>query len=194
MQRVALVFLGALFAGGACGGSTNASKSEPSAAGSMAAAGTSASAAGTTGEAVTAGSAGSGGSQSLNEAGQGGEPAPPLGAGIAPEALEGCRGPSDPNCDVCYFPTYDGNCTRESGGTTEYLDYEGLVGPCPPEGPLCAQCSYRDEQGLRALGDRPECKPCGTNGNTAPCMAGSESCGCYCNGYNSVRRSCPMPP
>jgi hypothetical protein len=191
MQRVALVFLGALFAGGACGGSTNASKSERSAAGSMAVAGTSASAAGATGE---AGTVGSGGSQSLNEAGQGGEPAPPLGAGIAPEALEGCRGPSDPNCDVCYFPTYDGNCTRESGGTTEYLDYEGLVGPCPPEGPLCAQCSYRDEQRLRALGDRPECKPCGTNGNTAPCMAGSESCGCYCNGYNSVRRSCPTPP
>src|SRR5690242_18312954 len=124
MQRVALVFLGALFAAAACGGSTNASKGEPSAAGTVAAAGTPASVAGNTGEASPAGSGGSG---SLGEAGQGGEPAPPLGDGIAPEALEGCRGPSDPDCDVCYFPSSDGNCTRESGGTTEYLDYEGLV-------------------------------------------------------------------
>ena len=187
MRRVVVGVLGVWFGAAACGGSTNTSKSQGGAAGDVASVG---SQSGVAGSASTPGSAGSGGAASPAEAGQAGESSPPLGTGIAAEALEGCRGPTDPGCEVCYFPSGDGDCTRESGGTSEYLDYVGLGEPCPAGGPLCASCSYAYERSLRALGERPDCT-CGSGDGTAPCPPNSESCGCYCNAFHRFSRVCP---
>jgi hypothetical protein len=136
---------------------------------------------------------GDGGAASSGFAGQAGEPSPPAGAGIVPEALEGCRGPSAASCDVCYWATDEGRgCTRESGGGTLYIDYVALGEPCPADGPRCAQCSYENERSLRALGERSECGcPRGTTVGTAPSPPESGSCGCYCNALGELSRACP---
>jgi hypothetical protein len=178
---VVVGLFGAVLGAVACGGSTNASQGEPSAgAGSSSAAG------------GTAGVGGGGGVALSGEAGQAGEPTLPWGTGIVPEALEGCRGPSDPGCEVCYWATSEGrSCTRESGGDAAYVDYVALDGPCPADGPRCARCSYDYERTLRALGERPECGCNPETTDTAPCQAGSGSCGCYCNAFGKVSRACP---
>jgi hypothetical protein len=179
--------LGAVLGAVACGGSTKASNGEPGGGGVAAAAGSSAAAGGTGGLA-----GGTGGAGLAGDAGQAGEPSPPSGIGIVPDALEGCRGPGDAGCEVCYWPTDEGRgCTRESGGAIRYIDFVALGEPCPADGPRCAQCKYDEEQSLRALGERPECGCNPDTQNTAPCQAGSESCGCYCNAWRKLSRACP---
>ena len=173
---VVVGLLGAVLGAVACGGSTEASKGEPSAGGSVAVAGS-----------------GGGGAALPGNAGQAGAPSPPSGIGIVPDALAGCRGPGDPGCDVCYWGEPDGRwCTRESGGETDYIDYVGLDEGCPVEGPRCAQCSYDAERSLRALGQRPECGcPSGTmDGDTRVCSE-ADACGCYCNALGKLTRACP---
>jgi hypothetical protein len=184
---VAVGFFGAVLGAVACGGSTNASKGEPSGAGNGATAGSLSVGGG------TAGLAGAGGGAALSgEAGQAGEPSLAWGTGVVPEALEGCRGPSDPGCEVCYWATSEGrSCTRESGGDAVYVDYVALDGPCPADGPRCARCSYESERSLRVLGERPECGCNPETTDTAPCQAGSGSCGCYCNAFSKLSRACP---
>jgi hypothetical protein len=109
-----------------------------------------------------------------------------------PDALEGCRGPGDPGCDVCYWPTNDGRlCTRKSGGAIRYIDFVALDEPCPVDGPRCAQCNYDEERALRELGERPECGCNLDTENTAPCPPESGACGCYCNALSKLRRACP---
>ena len=166
----------------ACGGATEATKGDEGAAGSSSVA------SGGGGSGPGAGSGGSGGAALPDEAARGGD----WGAGILPEALEGCRGPSDVGCEFCYLATGDqGSCTRESGGDREYVDYVGLGEACPADGPRCARCSYEAERSLRALGERDECS-CGNDEGTAPCPPNSESCGCFCNRHNALVRACPL--
>jgi hypothetical protein len=180
---------GAVLGAAACGGSTKALEGEPSAAGSGVAAGSSSAAGGTAG---LAGVGGGGGAALAGETGQAGAPSLPWGTGIVPEALEGCRGPSDAGCEVCYWATSEGrSCTRESGGDSVYVEYVALDGPCPADGPRCASCSYDYERGLRALGERPECGCNPETTDTAPCQAGLGSCGCYCNAFGKFIRACP---
>jgi hypothetical protein len=198
-NRVVIGPLGAALAAAACGGATQASKSEPGAAGSaVVVAGASSIAGGMTESASGGGLGGGGGSGGdaaiSGDAGQAGEPSRPDGAGIVPEALEGCRGPSDAGCDVCYWAWDEGRaCTRESGGGASYLEYEPLDGPCPADGARCARCSYENERSLRGLGERGECGcPQGTpDGSTRVCEPDSASCGCYCNALGELGRACP---
>jgi len=195
-HRVVIGLIGAAFGAVACGGSTKGSKGEPGAAGSVAVAGSSSAVGGAVGSAGgggLVGGGGRGGAALSGDAGQAGALSAPGGAGIVPEALEGCRGPSAAGCDVCYFATDEGRgCTRESGGGIGYIDYVALGEPCPAEGPRCAQCSYEDERSLRALGERGECGcPAGSTNGTAPCPPESGSCGCYCNALGKLSQACP---
>jgi hypothetical protein len=188
MRRVAFGLLGVWLAAAACGGSTKEGQREPNAAGSLATAGsTTAGSSSDAGGAV--GGAAAAGAKSPGEGGQAGASSPPLGEGIAPEALEGCRGPGDTGCDFCFAPTTDGGDCVRYRGATDYVDFQLLGGQCPVEGPFCARCSYADERRLREL-EASGCV-CGTGTGTAPCMPGNDDCGCRCNQSRRLHEACP---
>jgi hypothetical protein len=182
MRRLAFGLLGVWVTAAACGGSTQEQLSRPGMAG-LATTGASSGSGGAVGGAALAGA------PAPAEGGQAGESSPPLGYGIAPEALEGCRGPGDAGCDFCFVPTTDGgDCVRYSG-TTDYVDFQLLGGPCPAEGPHCARCTYAKERRLHEL-NASGCV-CGTGTGTAPCMPGNYDCGCRCNQSRSLNDACP---
>lgn len=118
---------------------------------------------------------------------------------VAPTALEGCRGPNQKGCEVCYqpftfapsIPSLTGErCWRRSGDRTEerYAQTQMLPGACPT-GPRCAPCSLESERKLRKLyPDFWECSPALV---VDPCMM-PESRECICEPYAFAHAACPV--
>ncbi|MGC4090386.1 MAG: hypothetical protein QM756_21410 [Polyangiaceae bacterium] len=116
---------------------------------------------------------------------------------IDPAALVGCRSPSEPGCEFCYFAYESGICVQRLGASSDDTDatYAGaltIIGPCPTGGPSCASCSKADERHLRT--DKPPAS-CACNGSYGvdPCFTPT-SCDCFCFGRDAHLKACPPPP
>jgi hypothetical protein len=116
--------------------------------------------------------------------------------------LQGCRAPDESGCERCYeaLPG-DGGVVMSwsragvsdeelaASGTTPWFNALAVVDEPPAGVPACAQCLLREEQELRALGERPECD-CTQPTGVDPCFTPGE-CGCYCERTLSLAKSCP---
>lgn len=132
------------------------------------------------------------------------------GQGSAPEQpqaaaeLQGCRAPDEPGCTQCYEASPGGadggvvmswqrsgvsDAELAASGTAPWFNAVSAVAERPAGVPACAQCLEREEQELRALGERPECD-CTQPTGVDPCFS-PDSCGCYCQRARSLAQSCP---
>lgn len=119
-------------------------------------------------------------------------PPVPDGAGIEPEALEGCRSPETACCASCYFER-DGMCQSKTTGAFNGQDVIytgfGLVGPAPcPAGSRCASCSHQDERELRER-QAANCD-CNFDPGIDPCIV-PQSCACVCARLPTLTMACP---
>jgi hypothetical protein len=110
------------------------------------------------------------------------------GAGAPHESFEGCRGPADPGCEAC--AERDGGGFRSASDGADWFNVSSVDSSCGADCPVCASCTYRDEEDARALELRQECLPCTDDPGVDPCF-GPNSCGCQCLHYNHLRERCP---
>lgn len=117
-------------------------------------------------------------------------PGTAVDGGVGP--LVGCRGPTNPGCNLCC--TYDaaGDTCIERSGTDWYNVTTSAAGPCRVGCAACAACMDRDEQELHTLGYRADCD-CTLQYGPDPCFAPG-SCGCFCWEFNRLSTLCAGIP
>lgn len=113
---------------------------------------------------------------------------------IAAWALEGCRAPNDPGCEMCWISNPDGACSILSGraraGELWVYTSGSRETDCPAAGPRCAHCMRNSEASL-CQPERRECN-CQLDPGIDPCFAPG-SCACYCSIRDEARKACPSP-
>lgn len=93
---------------------------------------------------------------------------------IADWALQGCRAPNEPGCEICYDHNPNGTCTIRSGHALsgEFWVYTSASSEtdCPATGPRCARCPTDSEAALCEELERRECD-CRRDPGIDPCFA-----------------------
>jgi hypothetical protein len=127
---------------------------------------------------------------------------PPQPTAVVAER-EGCRAPDEPGCERCCesstgvqgceVRTWNrvgvSDAQLAASGTVPWYNGSAAAQEWPEGCQRCAPCLKREEQQLRALGDRPECD-CSRPTGVDPCFQPG-SCGCYCRDALRLARSCP---
>jgi hypothetical protein len=130
----------------------------------------------------------SGSSENPSSAGDG-------GSRVDPSAVSGCRSPTEPGCSTCCTST-DNQCIAYKSspfgetGSPWYNESTLLRGDCLAGCAPCASCSLHDEEALKALGCRAQCKCDSIRLNEDPCMI-PDSCQCYCSVLRHTLKRCP---